>query len=227
MRVDLTDVTLIVDRSGSMSRIRKDAEGGINSFLESQKAVPGELLVTLVQFDNKYEVVCQAIPVAKVPVYELQPRGATALLDAVGRCIDDTGVRLSAMPESERPGLVTIVIVTDGQENSSRQYTSRRVAEMIEHQQSAYQWKFVFLSSDLDAIEDAEDLSIPDEAVAHFEADAVGRAWHVLGDKMVVARAARMLRPDVDIQFSQDERQQLSPQQFNATGASGEGAETA
>jgi uncharacterized protein YegL len=209
MRADLTDVTLIVDRSGSMQSIRKDAEGGINSFVESQKAVPGELLVTLVQFDNEYEVVCQAIPVANVPYYRLQPRGATALLDAVGRCIDETGVRLAAMPESERPGLVTIVIVTDGRENSSRRYTSHRVAEMIEHQQSVYQWKFVFLSSDLNAVADAEELSIPEGALAHFNADAVGQAWHVLGDKVVAARKARALHRDVNIQFSDDERQQM------------------
>jgi|GEM_PF-596522 len=92
MRAALSDVTLIVDRSGSMPLIRKDAEGGINAFLEAQRAVAGELLVTLVQFDNEYEFVCRGVPLSQVPPYSLEPRGSTALLDAVRRSTDEAGV---------------------------------------------------------------------------------------------------------------------------------------
>lgn len=114
MRKDYTDITLVVDRSGSMSSIRDDAEGGINEFIRQQGRVEGEARITLVEFDTEYHFVENGTRVEDVKPYELIPRGATALLDAVGRAINETGSRLAALAEKDRPGLVVFVITTDG-----------------------------------------------------------------------------------------------------------------
>src|SRR5256885_1489485 len=113
MRNDLTDITVVMDRSGSMNSCRSDAEGGLNAFIKEQKELPGEALFTLVQFDTEYEVVHKAKPIKDVPKCILTPRGGTALLDALGRTIHQTGDRLLAFPEHQRPALVCFVIITD------------------------------------------------------------------------------------------------------------------
>ena len=99
MRPDLTDITLVVDRSGSMAEVREDAEGGVNTFIGQQAKEPGEALLTLVQFDTEYEFLHTGVPVQSVPKYELVPRGMTALLDAVGRAINETGEK-AAFPST-------------------------------------------------------------------------------------------------------------------------------
>jgi hypothetical protein len=144
MKTDLTDITLVVDRSGSMEAVREDAEGGVNAFLREQAQQPGEALLTLVQFDTEYEFVHKGISVKDAPAYKLVPRGCTALLDAVGRAINETGDRLAKMAETDRPGLVVFVIVTDGLENSSHEFTKVKVQEMIDRQQNQYHWQFTF-----------------------------------------------------------------------------------
>lgn len=163
MNANLTDITIVVDRSGSMDEKpgkRADAEGGLNSFIEDQKSKPGDMTLTLVQFDTTYEFIHQGVPIRDVPRYELRPRGGTALLDAVGRAINETGARLAAMPEADRPGLVFFLIVTDGQENSSREFNKAQVKQMIEHQQAAYKWEFTFLGAGIDAFAEAGGLGI-------------------------------------------------------------------
>ena len=160
MRNDLTDVTVVLDRSGSMQSCRDDAEGGLNTFIEEQKKQPGETLFTLVQFDTEYEFVHKGKPIRDVGPCELVPRGMTALLDAVGRAIAETGERLAAMPEPDRPGLVVFVIVTDGQENSSKEYTKPQIKEMIERQQNDYKWQFTFLGANQDAFAEAHGIGI-------------------------------------------------------------------
>ncbi|MCR9120390.1 MAG: VWA domain-containing protein, partial [bacterium] len=106
MRKDLTDITLVVDRSGSMNAVRSDAEGGINAYIEDQAKAEGEALLTIVEFDTEYDFVTCGELIQNVKPYQLVPRGGTALLDAVGRAVVETGARLAAMPEAERPGLV-------------------------------------------------------------------------------------------------------------------------
>lgn len=160
MRKDLSDLTVVLDRSGSMHVCQSDAEGGLNRFVEDQKKRPGEALFTLVQFDTEYEFVHRAVPIGKVPHCSLVPRGNTALLDAVGRAIVETGERLAKMPEADRPGLVVFVIITDGQENSSREFTKTKVQEMISHQQDVYKWQFIYLGANQDAFAEAGDLGI-------------------------------------------------------------------
>ena len=108
-------------------------------------------MLTLVQFDTRYEFVHSAVPIENVPPYELEPRNATALLDAVGRAINETGSRLAKMPEHDRPGLVVFVVMTDGHENSSVEFSKTRIKSMIDHQQTKYSWQFIFLGADQDS----------------------------------------------------------------------------
>jgi hypothetical protein len=110
-------------------------------------------------------------PIAHAPTLSYltyQPNGATALYDAVGQTIDSIGQRLNAMPESECPNKVIFVVLTDGLENSSRQYSQQMIADRIEHQRSKYSWEFVFLGANQDAVLTARDLNIPMGAAMSF-----------------------------------------------------------
>jgi uncharacterized protein YegL len=177
MNTNLSEIICILDRSGSMSSIRNDAIGGFNTFLESQKAVPGEARLTLVLFDDQYDVVHRAAPLKQVPGLDeatFVPRGTTALLDAIGRTVDDVGRRLAAIPEADRPGKVIVAILTDGMENSSRRYTRDRVFDMIRHQQDVYSWEFIFLAANQDAIATAAGIGIDAHDASPFVADGEG-----------------------------------------------------
>jgi hypothetical protein len=150
-----------MDRSGSMALCKDDAEGGLNHFIEMQKKEKGKAFFTLVQFDTEYEFVHTAVPIKDVPHCELHPRGATALLDAVGRAIGETKDRHAAMKKSQRPGLVVFVILTDGQENSSREFTQKsQIKKMIEDCQEKDGWQFNFLAADQDAFAEAAAIGI-------------------------------------------------------------------
>jgi uncharacterized protein YegL len=151
MNTNLTEIVLVVDRSGSMSSCRDEAENGINHFVEEQKKLEGEANLTLVQFDNEYEFLHEGTAINDVDKYTLIPRGMTALLDATGRAIAETGARLAEMDEADRPGLVAFVIVTDGQENASKEYDIDRIKEMVEEQETKYNWQFTFLGAGVDA----------------------------------------------------------------------------
>lgn len=148
---NFTEIIMVLDRSGSMSSVLHDTIGGFNSFLKEQKQCVGEARLTLVQFDTIYEIVHDGRLIGDVPELTEQtyiPRGMTALLDAVGRCINTVGDRLSKTPEHLRPSLVVFVILTDGEENSSQEFKLEQVRDMIKHQTEKYNWQFVFLGAD-------------------------------------------------------------------------------
>ncbi|MEM9996193.1 MAG: hypothetical protein AAF809_00710 [Bacteroidota bacterium] len=173
----LTELVCILDRSGSMESIRADAIGGFNAFLGEQKKLNGEARLTLVLFDHEYDRRLDAAPLAEVePLTEATfvPRGNTALLDAVGRTIDDVGARLARTPEAERPGSILVCILTDGMENASSDYTRDRVKSMIEHQQEKYGWEFQFLAANQDAFAEASRIGIARPNAMPFAADAAG-----------------------------------------------------
>jgi uncharacterized protein YegL len=121
MKENLTELVFILDRSGSMGTMAKEAIGGFNAFLEEQKKLPGEAKLTLALFDHQYSLVCNGKDIKDVEPLDDKtyvPRGTTALLDAIGRTIDDVGSRLSATTEAERPSKILVAILTDGQENA-------------------------------------------------------------------------------------------------------------
>lgn len=177
MKLNLTEIVFILDRSGSMSRIEGDTIGGYNSFLKTQRDGEGEAKVTTVLFDDKYMLIHSRTDINNVnPITEKEyfGRGSTALLDAVGRTIVDTGVKLRELPEEDRPSKVIFVIITDGYENASYEFTYKQVNEMISHQQSKYNWEFIFLGANIDAVKEAEHLGIKGSRATNYMADAQG-----------------------------------------------------
>lgn len=210
MRSDLTDITLVIDRSGSMEAIREDAEGGVNAFVREQAKQPGEALLTLVQFDTQYEFVHEGVPVQQVPAYRLAPRGRTALLDAVGRAINETGERLAKMAEADRPGLVIFVIVTDGEENASAEFSKAQIKAKIDHQQSQYKWQFTFLGANQDAFAEAGGMGIDACGVANYAPDKVMAAFTGTARKVSRMRKQRGEEQAVSNEFTEQERKDMS-----------------
>jgi len=209
MNPNLTDLTVVLDRSGSMHACRDDAEGGLNAFVEKQKQRPGDCCFTLVQFDTEYEFVHKARQIQDVPPHKLQPRGATALLDAVGRAIVETGERLKAMAEADRPGLVAFVVITDGHENSSRDYTKTKIKEMIEHQTNVYKWQFTFLGANQDAFAEAGAMGFAPGAVADYSISRTVGMYEALEKKIGRMRRAACLEKPVDNDFLEEEREEM------------------
>jgi len=159
MNDNLTDIVVVMDRSGSMGRVRDDAIGGFNTMLEDQKKCEGEARLSLIQFSTDYVTICDDVPIDDVQplTHETyQPRGWTAMLDAIINTIDDVGVRLHNTPENERPGKVIVVILTDGEENRSEEYPKPGgydvCRERIQHQTDVYGWEFMFLAANIDAV---------------------------------------------------------------------------
>jgi hypothetical protein len=175
MQQDLSEIWMILDRSGSMSDLHAATVEAYNGFIRTQQQEPGRALYTLRQFDNEVLETLARVPLNEVlPLRSDQfvPRGSTALLDAVGQAIDDLGGILAKTPEAERPAKVILAILTDGMENASRKYGHAKVAEMIRHQRETYAWEFVFLASGMDVDAVAASLNILAEDRIAFERTA-------------------------------------------------------
>ena len=163
MRNDYCHISIVLDRSGSMGSIARDTIGGLNTFIEEQKKVSGEATLSLMQFDNAFETIFTFKDIQTIDIYKdylFMPRGMTALYDAIGKSIADTGEALGKMEENNRPSKVIFVIVTDGEENSSKEYSQQAVQDMIKHQSEVYSWEFVFLGANIDAVSTGTSLGI-------------------------------------------------------------------
>lgn len=161
MKAGKTEIIFIMDKSGSMVPKTDDAIGSMNSFIEEQKQLPGECIFTYTEFNTVATVVLDGVPIKDVkPLTRETYRayGNTALLDAVGNTIKTVGRRLQKTPESDRPEHVVIVVMTDGEENSSHHYSYDDVGKMITHQTEKYNWKFIFLGQNLNAQEVSDQL---------------------------------------------------------------------
>ena len=165
------NIYFVVDRSGSMSSMAAEAIGGFNTFVAEQQKLPGNANLTLVQFDNAYEVVHDAIPVNTVPVLTEQvyfPRGMTALYDAAGRTIAN-GIAKSKEGEKN-----IFVLLTDGQENASQEYNHASLTALMKKAQEELNWEVIFLGANMDAKHVAGGLGINLKNVASFDNSAKG-----------------------------------------------------
>lgn len=155
-KANYTHLTLVVDRSGSMSSLADDATGGINAIIKEQLAEDGNFTFTLVEFDTEID------PVIRMGssefTYQLRPRGSTALFDAIQVGYTLTEEDLQKLPETEKPEVTIFMIVTDGHENASRETNSETVRQLIEKGR-AQGWDFQFLAAG-EAVFQAENLGM-------------------------------------------------------------------
>lgn len=177
-----TLIAVLLDRSGSMQAVKTDTEGGFNAFIREQRAQigVGTASVTLAQFDHEYELVYADVPLAEVPPLCLVPRGTTALYDGIGKLSTDVGAKLAAMPEDQRPGTVIVVVLTDGHENASREWTHKAVQALIGEQQDRWGWMYLFLGATLDAVDVAAGMGIPQGNAVAYAAASTEATFGVL-----------------------------------------------
>ena len=177
MKKGLTEVVMIIDRSGSMSGLESDTIGGFNSMIEKQRKEEGEALVSVVLFDSITEVLYDRVDIRNIePMNDRQyyVRGCTALLDAVGGAIHHIGNVHKYARKEDVPEKTLFIITTDGLENDSKYYTYDKVRHMIERQKKKYQWEFLFLGANIDAVKEAGRLGINPGRAANYEHDGVG-----------------------------------------------------
>lgn len=195
MKKDLSQIIIVLDRSGSMASVQDATISGFNEFINRQRHLPGEAMVMAVKFDDQYEPLYDG-PLAEIPPLDRNsfvPRGMTALHDAIGRTIDEAGRRLAAMPEHERPEKIIFMILTDGLENASKEFTREKIADMVRHQREKYSWEFIFLGANQDAVLVGSGFNIPQHATMTYAASpaAVRATMAAAADFVADARAGK------------------------------------
>lgn len=185
MSNEVTELVFILDRSGSMASMADEAIGGFNAFLEEQKTLPGEARLTLALFDHEYTLVHNGRDIKAVEPLTKEtytPRGTTALLDAVGRTLDDVGKRIHASEQAcsacgskpDTPTKVLVAVLTDGLENASKDYDKKRISEMIEHHKKDHDWQFMFLAANQDAFEEGGSIGVMRNMALNYSMDSAG-----------------------------------------------------
>ena len=164
MKENFIHVCFVVDESGSMMMSQSDVIGGFRRVIDEQKAVTeGTCAVSLFKFSDKVTEIYRGKDVKDVEYLDEKsyvPGGLTAMNDGIGVAIDAIGKWLNGMKESEKPEKNLIVIMTDGMENNSKEYTGDRIREMIKHQEDKYNWTFMYLGTDITDAKAAVDLGI-------------------------------------------------------------------
>ena len=177
MKNNATELVFILDRSGSMAGLEKDTIGGFNAMLKKQKEVEGECRITTVLFDNQINILHDRLDIQAIESLtekDYHVGGSTALLDAIGSTINKIGNVQKHSSHEHRASKVLFVIITDGEENSSREFSSGRVKKMIEHQMKKYNWEFIFLGANIDAVETSKMYGIRPDRTQNYHADAKG-----------------------------------------------------
>lgn len=209
MKQGLTELVFILDKSGSMEGLESDTIGGYNAMLYKQRAVEGECRITTVLFDNNYELLHDRIDIRAVsPITDREycVGGTTALLDAVGRTIHKIGNAQKNTAEDYRAEKVLFVIITDGMENASREYTVDRVKALIKRQKTKYEWEFIFLGANIDAVETAGHFGISADRAQNYHADStgVGLNFAVMSNAVASFRESREIPENWDKEIEKD-----------------------
>ena len=146
-----THIKFVVDRSGSMHSSKRRMTDAMNEFLDSQAKLEGKCLVDYATFDTQYTLEYEDRHILDAEAF-INPRGGTALLDAIGKATNELGSKLRHLRESARPGKVLVVVVTDGMENSSVEFTPEAVKQLVRQQEDTYNWEYLFLGANIDAV---------------------------------------------------------------------------
>lgn len=170
-------VVIVLDRSGSMTPLVDDTEGGLKTFIEKQREAKGTTVVSLHQFNDRYDTVYEEKPLGNIPEIRLYPLGLTALLDAVGRSIEKTCYSAPVYDE------IVFVILTDGHENASREFTRESVKNLVEERKRDG-WQFFFLGADLESMMEAEAIGIDGNTRVVYDRNRVYETFSVVANSV-------------------------------------------
>lgn len=197
-----THITVLLDESSSMGHLAEATRAGFNSFLEEQKAGPGRATMTVCKFSSGYKILSSMRDIKQVEELTTgtyNPMGNTALLDAMGTCINELGASLAALPEEKRPGKVLFLVITDGEENSSRTFNKKQIAAMVKTQEETYKWNFLYLGANVDAFAESDALGIRASNAIGYTASVqgVGSAYSVMSRGLSAVRGTQ----DQNVQY--------------------------
>ncbi len=217
MNTDYTHITFVVDRSGSMSNCWTDTIGGLKSFITEQKEDKSKCTFSLYNFDNVIEQNLNFTDIQlvseNVEDFGFSPRGGTALYDAIGKAVNETGEALRKLAEKDRPGRVVVVIQTDGEENQSREFTASSIKKLVENQTEKYNWTFQFIGADEKSVLDAQDhLGFKSSNAAFYLKGNTKGTFDVLNSKLSMTRGASYAEysSGVTMAFTEEEKTAMS-----------------
>jgi hypothetical protein len=190
-----TLIAVVLDESGSMGRVREATISGLNEFIEGQKSAEGagDAYLTIVKFDApKITTLFENQHVKSVKALtgdDYQPGGGTNLMDAIGHTMEKVNTVLNSVPQAERPG-VLVVIVTDGEENSSNKYNTTQIKEMVKLSEAA-DWTFTFLGANVDAFSMGHSFGMQQANTVAYSTNSMGATMDVLSKTTTRVRMAK------------------------------------
>ena len=176
MKKGLTEIGIVLDKSGSMGIIREDTIGGFNVFIEEQKKEKGSANITLINFNDKLEHVykCEDIQnVSELTLKNYAPTGWTAMYDGIGVMLDTLNADIEKRDDKNKPEKVIVVIITDGMENYSKEYNSKQIKEKIENFKSK-DWDFIYLGANQDAFAESRNMGISKSSTSEWDSTKLG-----------------------------------------------------
>lgn len=157
------NLVFVIDESGSMYGSKEDTIGGFNSVIEEQRKLSyGKVTVSLYTFNDDVKCVFKGADINDVGELDYHPTKCTAMNDGIGTAIDEIGKWLyeKDVKGEEMPSKTLVVIMTDGLENASREYSITQVRDMIKEQTDKYSWEFIYIGADISTSKDADNLGI-------------------------------------------------------------------
>ena len=178
-----TEIVYILDRSGSMTGNWAEAMGSLRTFIKEQQENTDPCKFTLIGFDNLFDIFIDAKELTEIDAYNLpvfEPRGMTALYDSIGKAVTLIKERINNTPEQNKPEKVLFVIVTDGAENASQEYTKKSITEMIKTQE-AVSWEFMYIGAGLDIMQEGMQLGMK-QTNLYSTFDKSGRSFDAISN---------------------------------------------
>lgn len=214
MKNNHTELVFILDKSGSMAGLETDTIGGFNAMLKKQQNAEGDAYVTTVLFNHDYELLHDRIYVKGISVMtdeDYEVGGTTALLDAIGFTIQKIKNVQKRTSESQRAEKVLFVITTDGMENASCEYTVENIKKMIRVQKEKYDWQFIFLGANIDAVTTAAKFGIEEDFAVDYHADEIGTQlnYEVVSEAVSNLRSGKKIDRSWKEEIERDYHQRL------------------
>jgi hypothetical protein len=197
---------IVMDRSGSIESILAGQQSGLGEFFRSEGKVPGKVTFSLWDFDTEIRCVASLASLDAVKGYVIEPRGGTAMYDAVGDAVSAEGEKLAALPENERPEDVTVIIASDGLENSSQRRVGADVKQMLDRQQDAYGWRVIYMGTNQDAFAEGAKFGARANSTLDYVNTNTGSQNTWAAASSMLSRAPVAVASAGGYDFNQDER---------------------